>query len=1041
MRKIPPATKSVVPESIWFALLCLVMLLCHLPWQQAEASTIIDTVQIQLPSPTRGAKVSSLQASTTTTGVVVTTNWFNPSSGSNKILDQGFIFNEGTFYAQVKLTPSTGYRFTDTPTVVINDIVVTSYSDRTPTSITTSGPVTTLELISSVQVQLPVPTLGAKVSSVQPTATTAGVRIDNTTWYHLTNGVSAKMLPNDTFGQEGAYYCTIELVPTGDNLLAGSSTIASINGVEASYSNRESTRMNFRSISYSFPPTMLNGTFHVQVPAPSRGQAVSGLPATTTASGVRIAQTTWYQRLNNVDTVLSASTTFGYGTYFCQVEIEPMIGYVFSIAPIVAINGETQSSYVSRGTTSAVVTSPVFTIEQPTVGGVIPIQVPSPIIGQEAADVKATTSATEGSVTGTVWYHRVNQNTDNVMYPGDVFGEGTYYCKVRVVPPRGSKFASSPSATINGTAVNNYDSRTADLIVATSPVFTLSSVTTISRIDVQVADPTAGQTVSAVQATSSTTGVNLVSTKWYRVVGSTNTAMSSGEKFAAGESYYCEVESAPMNNYAFSSTTRTYFNNKEASYSQRTASNNVAYGANIQLKPNAPASKPISEVKVQLPEPVAGKTPKDAVPTTSTEGLNSIVNHTWNRKTGSSGQAMLATDVFTSGETYYCALVLTYDEGYSFASSVRVLMNGIEASFKASSDGKSLQGNSKEYALLSASEDATANQLLSIMQPKAITDISNGAVKTVAGLKLPASVTLVTYLGEVAANISWQVGSSSYDVNKTTAQTFSVQGLVTLPSGVTNEKNISLTVSVSVSVNALGDETEEFTVRYQANGGTGTAPAAATVQGGATHTTLANMFARTGYEFTGWGTSASGGTLYAAGASIKVEANIVLYAQWKAAAEDLTNTQNNPEVTPPTGDTHTPPSTDKPGTTNESATIVFTIDSKIVTKNGIALPEIDVPAMIINGRTMIPFRYFIETALGGTANFDASTYTITATVRGHTFVMVVDKTTFSVDGKVMDLPQAPTIVDSRTLVPLRLVETIAQSVGWDPLTRKATIIL
>ena len=137
-------------------------------------------------------------------------------------------------------------------------------------------------------------------------------------------------------------------------------------------------------------------------------------------------------------------------------------------------------------------------------------------------------------------------------------------------------------------------------------------------------------------------------------------------------------------------------------------------------------------------------------------------------------------------------------------------------------------------------------------------------------------------------------------------------------------------------------------------------------------------------------------------------------------------------------DTTTP---DKPDTPKESTTLEFTIDSKTVLKNGEELPELDVPAMIINSRTMIPFRYFIETALGGVADFNADTYVITATVRGHTIVMTVDDPIIYVDGEPITMTQAPTIVDSRTLVPLRLIESIAQSVGWDPATRKATIIL
>ena len=384
---------------------------------------------------------------------------------------------------------------------------------------------------------------------------------------------------------------------------------------------------------------------------------------------------------------------------------------------------------------------------------------------------------------------------------------------------------------------------------------------------------------------------------------------------------------------------------------------------------------------------------------------------------------------------------------------------------------------------------STDRLLQSITSPKAITGLDNGVAKTAAGLTLPTAVTIKTDGGDTSADVSWNVGASSYDITKKEEQVFTVQGTVALPSGVVNTNKVSLTVQVSVTVGAAKDETpptvEEFTVRYDANGGTGTAPAESKVTKGDSYTIAANPFSRTGYIFAGWRTSPTGGTFRASASTFVVESNTTLCAQWTvdpnapAKEEDTTKPKEDettskedpskPVELPPTGDSsgntnpgntegdasgntanpvvdpkpdvHTGNTQGDSSTSAGNTTLVFTIDSKVVMKNGTALPELDVPAMIINGRTMIPFRYFIETALGGVANFDASTYTITATVQGHTIVMVIDELTIYVDGKAIDMTQAPTIVDSRTLVPLRLVETIAQSVGWDPLTRKATIIM
>ena len=74
-----------------------------------------------------------------------------------------------------------------------------------------------------------------------------------------------------------------------------------------------------------------------------------------------------------------------------------------------------------------------------------------------------------------------------------------------------------------------------------------------------------------------------------------------------------------------------------------------------------------------------------------------------------------------------------------------------------------------------------------------------------------------------------------------------------------------------------------YTVTYEANGGTGTAPAEADKVAGAEFTVKNNTFtAPSGKQFSGWNTSANGsGTSYAAGATITMPAdNLTLYAQW-----------------------------------------------------------------------------------------------------------------------------------------------------------------
>jgi hypothetical protein len=73
--------------------------------------------------------------------------------------------------------------------------------------------------------------------------------------------------------------------------------------------------------------------------------------------------------------------------------------------------------------------------------------------------------------------------------------------------------------------------------------------------------------------------------------------------------------------------------------------------------------------------------------------------------------------------------------------------------------------------------------LVSITAPPDITDMVNGTAKTASALGLPATVTLVTSDGDVQADVTWNVAGSSYDPDDTGEQTFTVNGIVTLPKG------------------------------------------------------------------------------------------------------------------------------------------------------------------------------------------------------------------------------------------------------------------
>lgn len=87
----------------------------------------------------------------------------------------------------------------------------------------------------------------------------------------------------------------------------------------------------------------------------------------------------------------------------------------------------------------------------------------------------------------------------------------------------------------------------------------------------------------------------------------------------------------------------------------------------------------------------------------------------------------------------------------------------------------------------------------------------------------------------------------------------------------------TLSASSSISVAAK----TSYKITYNANGGSG-APSAQTKWHGTALTLSSTKPTRTGYTFQGWGTSASGSVVYAAGASYTANASDTLYAIWKA---------------------------------------------------------------------------------------------------------------------------------------------------------------
>ena len=120
--------------------------------------------------------------------------------------------------------------------------------------------------------------------------------------------------------------------------------------------------------------------------------------------------------------------------------------------------------------------------------------------------------------------------------------------------------------------------------------------------------------------------------------------------------------------------------------------------------------------------------------------------------------------------------------------------------------------------------------------------------------------------------------------------------------------------------------------------------------------------------------------------------------------------------------------------------ITMTIASPIVSRGFALLPAPPVTPVIINERTMLPFRYLVETVLGGQVAYEEATRRITAQVSGLEVVMVVDQLEIQINGESHNFGQAPVIIDGFTLVPLRAFEALFSRLTWEQESQSVVLV-
>lgn len=101
--------------------------------------------------------------------------------------------------------------------------------------------------------------------------------------------------------------------------------------------------------------------------------------------------------------------------------------------------------------------------------------------------------------------------------------------------------------------------------------------------------------------------------------------------------------------------------------------------------------------------------------------------------------------------------------------------------------------------------------------------------------------------------------------------------------------------------------------------------------------------------------------------------------------------------------------------------------------------NLSVAPIIENERTLFPMRGLLE-ALGASVNWDPATRTVIATLNATAIKAQIGSTNAEVNGKAVTLDVPPRIVEDRTLIPLRFfVENFGMGVGWEDATRTVLI--
>ena len=119
--------------------------------------------------------------------------------------------------------------------------------------------------------------------------------------------------------------------------------------------------------------------------------------------------------------------------------------------------------------------------------------------------------------------------------------------------------------------------------------------------------------------------------------------------------------------------------------------------------------------------------------------------------------------------------------------------------------------------------------------------------------------------------------------------------------------------------------------------------------------------------------------------------------------------------------------------------ILLQIDHPNISADG-KLVTLDSPPTIVNGRTLLPIRAVAE-AMGGKVGWDGTERKATVSAKGVTIELWMDKTSIRVNGQNKAIDVAPAIINNRTMIPVRFVADNVPgcNIAWYGDTRSVVI--